>query len=206
MAGNYINSYDVKTLAQVTYKDLNFNTDGDFEAWLDNELIPQIEAVVDAYCGVPSGFFVAGGTTFTDERYDYDRSGIQLKNYPVTSVTSVYYNKAGYGQSEDWEEIDSTDYILYSEEGIIILTEDVPAVKERSIKITYKAGYSAVPDAIKHVCAQLCANYLHLILQRKVSPVVRVDDWAVRMVLPEIFTSELKMVLSLYVRRKVSAA
>jgi len=206
MAGNYINSYDVKTLAQVTYKDLDFNTDGDFEAWLDNELIPQIEAAIDTYCGVPSGFFKAGGTTFTDERYDYDRSGIQLKNYPVISVTKVYYNKAGYGQSEDWEEIDSTDYILYPEEGIIILTEDVPAVKERSIKITYEAGYSAVPDAVKHVCAQLCANYLHLILQRKVSPVVRVDDWAVRMVLPEIFTSELKMVLSPYVRRKVSAA
>ena len=205
MAGNYINSYDVKTLAQISYEDLGFNTDGDYEAWLDNELIPQVEAVVDAYCGVPSGFFKAGGQTFTDERYDYDEDFIQLKHYPVLSVSKVYYNKAGYAQSEDWEEISSTYYILYSEQGLLKIVQKVPAIKERSIKVTYTAGYSSTPEAVKHVCAQLCTNILHTILQRKISPVIRIGEFTIRMIVSEAFTPELKLMLAPYVRRQVAS-
>ena len=199
--GNYISASDVKSYSRITYSDLGYSSDTEFDTFLD-DLITQIEAVIDEHCNVPSGFFKAGGLSFT-EQYDYDESFIRLKHYPVLSVSSVYYNTAGYGQTESWSEVTSTYYILYSDEGLIKIINKVPAIKEKSIKITYTAGYSAVPDAIKHVAVQLCSNFLHAILQRKISPVVRVDEFTIKMIIPEIFTEELKMLLEPHVRHKV---
>ena len=201
MAGNYISSYDVKMLAQVSYEDLGFNTDGDYESWLDNDLIPHVESVVDSYCNVPSGFFKAGGLTFTDQLYDY-KQALQLRYYPVLEVSAVKRNKAGYGQTPDWEALDSTDYIVDKYTGILyFVSGKVPAVREQSIKVSYKAGYSSTPNVISYVAAQTCANVLNIMLQRKVAPVIRVDDWTVRLVLPAAFTEELKNMLAPYVRR-----
>jgi len=200
--GNYISSYDVKVLAQVAYSDLGFNTDGDYEAWLDT-VIPAIEALVEKYCSVPTGFFKAAGNTYTDERYDYDAEGIQLKNYPVLTMTKVEYNDQGYGIAENWVTVAGTDYILYGDEGILILTEDVPAIKERSVRVTYTAGYSAVPDVIAHVCAQTGANLIHTVLQQKVSPVVQISEFTVRTIFSDVFTPELKAMLTIYQRRQV---
>ena len=89
--------------------------------------------------------------------------------------------------------------------GIIhFVSGEVPAVIEQSVKVSYTAGYNTVPSIIAYVTAQICANILHIILQRKVAPVIRVDDWAVRLLLPEAFTQELKEILSPFVRRNVS--
>ena len=202
--GNYVSENDVKNYSRITYTDLGYSSDDDFVTFL-SDLITQIEAVIDAYCGVPLGFFKAGGLTFTDERYDYDPELIQLKHYPILNVTKVEYNKAGYGQSEDWEEISNTYYILYSEEGLLKIVNKVPAIKERSIRVSYTAGYSSVPDAIKYVCIQLCSNYLHTVLQRKISPIIRISEFTVQSVLPTIFTPELKKLLAHYVRRQVTS-
>lgn len=203
--GNYVSVDEVKSHSKIAYEDLGYMDEEEFNGFLDG-LIAQAEAIVDGYCGVPSGFFKAGGLTFTDERYDYDEDFIALKHYPALEVTSVAVNTAGYGEPEDWVTLNSTDYIVYLDEGLIkLVSGEKPAVRERSVKITYKAGYTAAPEAIKFACIQLCSNYLHAVLQRRISPVVRIDDFAVKLVIPEVFTSELKGTLLPYMRSGVTA-
>jgi len=203
--GDYVSVDDVKSHSQVTYEDLGYATEADYDSFL-NGLITHAEAIADDYCRVPSGFFKAGGSTFT-ELCDYNEEFTALRHYPVLEVSSVEINVAGYGEAEDWAALDSTDYIVYPDEGLIKLVGgESPAVRERSVKVQYKAGYTAVPEAVKFSCIQLCSNYLHAVLQRKISPVVRVDDFAVKLVIPEIFTKELRSMLLPYVRSGVSSA
>lgn len=55
-----------------------------------------------------------------------------------------------------------------------------------------------VPPAVRLAAIQLCSNLLHIILQRKLSPVVQTRDYTIRLVLPEAFTQELKNLLTPY--------
>ena len=201
--GDYVSVDEVKSHSKITYEDLGYTDEGSFNGFLDG-LIAQAEAIVDDYCGVPSSFFKAGGLTFT-ELCDYDEEFIALNHYPILEVVSVAVNTASYGEAEVWVTLDSTDYILYPDEGLIkLVSGKKPTIKEKSVKVTYKAGYVAVPEAIKFACIQLCSNYLHAVLQRKVSPLVRIDEFAVKLVIPEVFTPELKKMLLPYTRQGVS--
>jgi hypothetical protein len=84
-----------------------------------------------------------------------------------------------------------------------MLVNKVPAIAEQSVRVSYTAGYAATPDPVEHVCLQLCSNVLHGILQRKISPVVRVDDLTLKVLMPEAFARELQVMLSPYVRKTV---
>jgi len=199
----YTSPDNVKNLAKLSYTDLGYSSNAEFEAFI-NDLTTYAQSVVDSYCNVPSGFFDAGGLTFTDQPYDF-RHSLQLRYYPVLSVSAVKVNTAGYGQTPNWKTLDSTDYIVDEHAGVIhFVSGTIPAVTEQSVKVSYTAGYNSVPNTIAYVTAQLCANLIHIILQRKISPVIRVDDWAVRLVLPEAFTRELQFMLAPFVRRVVS--
>jgi hypothetical protein len=52
-----------------------------------------------------------------------------------------------------------------------------------------------VPSTVKYASIQLCSNILHGILQRKISPIIQTGDYAIRLVIPEAFTPELKAIL-----------
>lgn len=199
----YTSVGDVKALAKVSYEDLGYDSDAEYEAFL-SDLITYAESVIDGHCNVPSGFFDAGGVSFSDQLYDF-RYNLQLRYYPVISVSAVKINTKGYGQTPSWKTLDSTDYIVDEYAGVIhFVSGDVPAVAEQSVKVSYTAGYSSTPSMIAYATAQLCANFIHIILQRKIAPVIRVDDWAVRVALPEAFTKELQLLLTPFVRRVVS--
>ena len=53
-----------------------------------------------------------------------------------------------------------------------------------------------VPATVKFVTIQLCANILHAVLQRKINPLIQVNDFTIRLITPEVFTSELKEILN----------
>jgi hypothetical protein len=198
----YTSVDNVKALAKINYDELGYGSDAEYEAFI-NDLITYAESIVDSHCNVPSGFFNAGGLSFTDQLYDF-RYSLQLRYYPVLSVSAVKVNTAGYGQTPSWSTLDSTDYIVDKHAGIIhFVSGDIPAVAEQSVKVSYTAGYNTTPYTIAYVTAQLCSNIIHIILQKKISPVIRVDDWAVRLVLPEAFTRELQFMLTPFIRRSV---
>ncbi len=195
---SYITADEVKNYARLSDEDLGYTIADELDAFI-NELIVSAESLVESYCNVPRGYFEAGGMSFTNQLYDY-RVPVYLRYRPVLSVSTVEVNEAGYGQTPSWTTLASTDYLLNLLEGSVRLILKFPAQEFQSVRVSYMAGFSAVPETIKYVARQICSNALHVILQRKVSPIVRVDDWAVRLVLNEAFTQELKQLLNPYVR------
>lgn len=69
-------------------------------------------------------------------------------------------------------------------------------------------GWTAdnVPKPVKYVILQVCSNVLHVMLQRKISPVVQTGDFTIRVIIPEVFTAELKEMLSPYRKLRVEKA
>lgn len=56
-----------------------------------------------------------------------------------------------------------------------------------------------VPDAVKNVCIRLTSNMITLAIQRRDSPIIKVNDWQIRTVSSEIFTDDLKKDLAPFV-------
>jgi len=199
----YCETEDVKAYSKIAYTDLSYANETAFITFLQG-LIELAQSVIDNYCSVPSGFFKVDGLSFTSQVYDYRYPWIDLKYYPVISVSKVEYNDQGYGIAPNWVTLDSIDYILNMDTGQLMLVNKVPAIHEQSVRVSYTAGYNAVPDAVKHVCIQICCNMLHEILQRKISPIMRVDDFTLKVVVPSAFSKELQIMLAPYIRKTVT--
>ena len=199
----YCESEDVKAYSKIAYTDLSYANDTAFITFIDS-LVLLAQSIIDNYCSVPSGFFNPDGVSFTNQLYDYRYPWIDLKSYPVLSISKVEYNNQGYGITPNWVTLDSVDYIINKDTGQLMLVNKTPAIVEQSVRVTYTAGYSAVPDAVKHVCIQICSNMLHGILQRKINPIVQQDNFTLKLILPEAFTRELQVMLSPYVRKTVA--
>ena len=198
--GNYISASEVKQYSSITYQDLGFTSDTDYDAFLES-IIDQVERAIDNYCRVPSGFFKAGGLSFT-ELHDWSEDGlIHTRYYPILTLTKVELDYAGLNQAADWTEVSSTHYYAYNDYGIIKIVGESPGRVEKSIRITYTAGYSIVPDDVKLAALIYASNILHAILQRKVAPVVQTGEFTIRLVTDESFSPEVKALLRSY-RRK----
>lgn len=199
----YCTKDDVKAFSKIAYSDLGYANDTAFDTFLDS-LISLAQSMIENYCSVPSGFFDAGGLAFTNQVYDYRYPWIDLRYYPVVSVSKVEYNNQGYGITANWITVTEPDYIINKGAGQLMLVEDTPAIVEQSIRVSYTAGYSSVPSVIKQTTIQLCSNILHEILQRKLSPTVRADDVSMKVLTPDVFSRSLESVLTPYVRRAVA--
>jgi len=201
--GNYISASEVKQYSNVTYQDLGFSTDTEYDTFLDN-LINQIERAIDNYCRVPSGFFKAGGLFFT-EIHDWNENGeIHTRYHPIITLTKVELDQAGYNQTADWTEISSTYYYAKNEYGIIKIVGKIPGHVENSVRITYTAGYSAVPDDIKLAALMLSNNILQGNLVRFLGDTVDIGDLRIQHVeVNEAFSDEVKSLLKPYRRSLV---
>lgn len=49
-----------------------------------------------------------------------------------------------------------------------------------------------VRDAVKNVCLRLTSNMVSLAIQKRDSPIIKVNDWTIQNVSSDIFTEELK--------------
>ena len=86
------------------------------------------------------------------EKYDINKSGqsvLFLDHFPVVSVTEI---------KNDGEAMDSDDYLIYEEEGIIKLADDFVGniynvgafvYGRQKVEVTYKYGRASVPDEIE---------------------------------------------------------
>ena len=102
----YSDKEKVKDFAHVTYSDLGYDSEAEFDAFV-NDLIERAEAVVDNFVDVPDGFFADGGVTVTDEYHDLLDTDkyVTLDYKPVISVSSVSLNVAGYGVAKSWSTV-----------------------------------------------------------------------------------------------------
>ena len=49
-----------------------------------------------------------------------------------------------------------------------------------------------VPDAVKNICLRLVSNMITLAVQRRDSPIIKVNDWTVTTTSSNVFTEDLK--------------
>jgi len=204
--GNYVSASEVKQFSNVTYQDLGFASDTEYDTFLGS-FISQVERAIDNYCRVPSGFFKAGGLSFT-ELHDWNEDGeIHVRYVPILTLTKVELDQAGYNQTADWMEISTTYYYAKNEHGIIKIVGKIPGHIENSVRITYTAGYSAVPDDVKLAALMLASNVLHMVLQRDIGTSLSIGDFSSRLVeVKEAFSGEVKGLLSSYRRGLVSSS
>lgn len=51
---------------------------------------------------------------------------------------------------------------------------------------------SIVPPSVKNICLRLTSNMVSLAIQKRDSPIIKVNDWSIQNVSSDIFTDDLK--------------
>ena len=142
-------------------------------SWIDRR-IEGVTREIQNWCGrkfkkVGSTRLNVGYYRATETPYDskYDGTGTRflfLRNYPVATVATLittYYTESG---QADVSTINSDDYRLYKEEGIIELTK-APDVWGRfveapqSVWVYYHAGYATIPEDLQLAAKELVNIY-----------------------------------------------
>ena len=83
------------------------------------------------------------------------------------------------------------------------IVEDIIFQCEDLIKqYTNNQFKETVPKAVENVCLRLCSNMITFMIQRRDSPIIKVNDWTIQTVSSNIFTSDLKEDLEPYVIEK----
>ena len=59
---------------------------------------------------------------------------------------------------------------------------------------------ATVRDAIRNVCLRLTSNMVSLAIQKRDSPIIKVNDWTIQNVSSDIFTEELKHDLKPFIK------
>lgn len=173
----YTSTDNVRDETQIGDEDIGFQDETQYEDLL-NELILYAERIIDNYCRVPSGFFVAGGLTITDEYHDHKGSGVIYLFYYPTVLTTLSVNTALITAVPTWVALTAhpaaaSDFISYPEyrhQGKVYIYNRAPSSGYRNIKVTYKAGYAAIPADVTQVCNEIVANIVRGILKRKLTP------------------------------------
>lgn len=128
-------------------------TDTNDDTFLTN-LISRVEKEVKEYC---QRDFEAADYM---EYYDGDGTDTLLvDNYPINSVSELYDDPDREFGTDTL--IDSSDYIIYSEEGKIVLDGSTFSKGNKNIKIVYNAGYTTIPADLEQAVIKLvAAEYL----------------------------------------------
>jgi uncharacterized phiE125 gp8 family phage protein len=78
----------------------------------------------------------------------HDITEVQLKEFPITSITSI--------TDGDGNMLDESDYELYEEEGCIVFsdyyTDGLSLTAYKELTVVYVAGYATVPADIEMAC------------------------------------------------------
>lgn len=199
----YATSDEVRVFSRLGYEDLEYDTETELEIYIDT-LIPLAGGLVDQFCNVPKDFFEDAGYEELSGLYDYRETWIHLKYHPVLDVSKVEVNTASYGSAASWTELAASDYIVAKDRGLLkIVGASKPAEILQSIRVTYTAGYATTPYIIKYAVLNICSNIMHAMLQRKISPVMQVNDFTIRMIIPKAFSRDLQQALAPYVHHQV---
>lgn len=117
--------------------------------------INQATEMIERYCG---GRRFAE-TTYTDEEYDATNSDqLILRNYPVTTLTSLSYRDSSLNE-DAWEVVDADRYFTDITAGVLDLTFNAVGRWNR-YRVTYTAGYSTIPADLAEACVILASYYV----------------------------------------------
>lgn len=116
----------------------------------------RIQKFIDAASGYIEGQCnrVFAQATYTNERYDgNDTRYLLLRQFPVTSVTSIYLD-------DDWNfgagtEILSAKRQIYRDCLVVRQCGTFQYTNALAVKVTYVAGFAAIPTDIQQACLDM---------------------------------------------------
>jgi uncharacterized phiE125 gp8 family phage protein len=130
-------------------------------------------------------------TTHTNEMYDGNNySEIQLKNYPIVSVSSLQYRDSlDYSGGGSWESVNASDYYYEADTGRVYVVSGNLSFESgisqrgfnhgfRNWRVTYIAGYATIPYDLEEACLQLI-NYLYKNAKAKGVHSERLGEYAI---------------------------
>ena len=145
-------TYSLTTLANL--KEHLGITVGTDDSLLTN-IINRSTDIIEAYC---DGRRFAE-TTYTNEEYSGTGTQlINLRNYPVTSLTAYDWN-TGTAGSTDWNSLQS-EFIKAIDDGqgpgqVYYETGFVEGMK--NYRFSYVAGYATIPNDLEEACLEMCS-------------------------------------------------
>lgn len=127
-------------------------------------LIDRVDAMIAAYIGLPKhpdGTFSVGDGNYILYLTGDGTKTLQLPVIPTTAIGSIYDDPdLAYDDSADL--VASSDYTLYSNEGLVILDKDSThaawSTTHRALKVTMTGGFATAPDEVKHACGMQVAH------------------------------------------------
>lgn len=136
-----------------------------------NGFINRASAIIENYC---QRKFIS--QVYTNEEYGGDGTyRLNLRNFPVTTLSSLQWNTSSDFANPDWETIDTSDYDLervnQRDAGIIFLASGfVKGIN--NYRVTYTAGYALadMPHDIRAAAIELVAYSFR---KRKATPGMR---------------------------------
>lgn len=149
-------SYALTTVADVK-ESLGIDAGNTSKDNLIKRKINQATEMIEAFCGLPYEHHFEE-TTYTNE--EYDSSGTSQFSFavrPVSSVTS-FQVRSGSTNVNSWESIDTEQYFLDENAGILSLLFNQYGGYNR-YKASYTAGFSTIPADLAEACVIL-ASYL----------------------------------------------
>lgn len=131
-------------------------------------IVTDTSAQVEAFCN--RNFLEASYTQYFDTCYGDTK--LFLKNYPVSSITTVKYRGGNYG-TPTWYSYPTTEYLLNAESGKISFAGKMPEA-ERFIQAIYTGGYKidfahegtathTLPTDLTTIVTDLCATSYNLL-------------------------------------------
>jgi hypothetical protein len=194
----YVNAEEVLRRAIVKWDTLNYQTspaapwtdENAFKEWLTTTIIPEAETIVNGHCRRPD--FAKHQDEVELFSGDGFRDFIIASHRPVLTLTKLEFAKA----DGTWDVKSSSGY---SVRGDHVRYRTIFPAGWQNIRLTYDWGYETVPKDVAHVVAELCAAYLQKRVAYKMGPLVRVGDYRIQLMNPEVFTTDLKDRLAHYV-------
>ena len=169
------------------------------ESGLFINLINRISARMETYCS--RKFKVREYTEYQDG----DGSpNVFTNQYPITTVSELWDDTEVLFTSIN-DQISSSDFLIYSEEGNIRLYNDETIFSKghQNIKIIYSGGYSTIPKDLELACIDWVMTEYRRIKDRTHSYMTKSAGGASSMIDLQAIPREVKTVLDSYKKPKI---
>ncbi len=176
-------------------------TEATTESGLLINLINRTSARMETYCGrkFKARSYIeyqdgdGGPMVFTDQ-------------YPITTVSSLWDDIERLFTNSANDEIDSADYLIYSDEGSIRLYNDESTFDRgyQNIRITYSGGYDTIPADLEQACLDWVLTLYRKIKDRTHGYMTKSASGASVLIDLKAIPDSVKMVLDSYKKPKVN--
>jgi hypothetical protein len=157
--------------------------------WITTTVISEAEKIVNEFCRRRD--FQKHEDEIEYFNGDGFRTFIAVTKKPVVKVDKVEFKKA----DGTWNPIDPSNYFIRGDQ---VQYNTILPEGFQNIRVTYDWGYAAIPGDVAHVTPEICGRLLQKMVAFKMGPLIRVGDYRIQLMNPEIFTQDLKNLLAHY--------